>query len=246
LAWIDRLYGETGIYDHIVVNSGTAEARYRQRSKRYVRRLVRIDHGLHISATLPDKQGARDLFHLPPNSHVLVTTGRLVRGKNQDVLIRALQHLPHVHLALAGAGPERSALECLAATLEVEDRVHFVGELEAGDIPAFLAAGDLFLFASSYETFGMSVVEAALAGVPVIAGDIPVLREVLSSDDGNCPALFFPLGDDRALADSVTRVLASPQLANGLAETGRRLARRYSVDRMIDAYEDLIRDRGGR
>jgi glycosyltransferase involved in cell wall biosynthesis len=243
LSWVDHLYGRFGFYDSIVVNSASTEVAYRTLSPRYSRKLVRIDHGVPGPGVLPDKRSARDRFGLPRNIALLVTTGRLAPGKNLDMLIRALQLLPDVHLALAGAGPDRVPLERLSTSLNVEDRVHFVGELDGSDIPAFLAAGDIFVFASDDETFGMSVVEAAIAGLPVVTTDIPVLREVLTNDLGEASALFVPVNDHAALAAAVLHFWTAPELAEKLRSTGQSLAERYSVERMIEAYDDLIRHR---
>jgi glycosyltransferase involved in cell wall biosynthesis len=118
--------------------------------------------------------------------------------------------------------------------------VHFVGELSANEISSFLKAGDIFVFASTDETFGMSVVEAAVIGLPVVASDLPVLREVLTSDDGKPAGLFFVPGDHRDLANAVTTLAADRQESESLMQAGRTLADRYSSERMVSEYEDLI------
>jgi glycosyltransferase involved in cell wall biosynthesis len=240
LSWLDEVFGVLGIYDFIVVNSASTESAYRKLSRRYSKRLVRIDHGISMHGAHPDKQSARECFGLPPTATLLVTTGRLATGKNQDVLIKALQLLPETHLALAGAGPDRGELEHLADRLNVRNRLHFVGELSANEIPSFLKAGDIFVFASTDETFGMSVVEAAVIGLPVVTSDLPVLREVLTSDEGKPAGLFFVAGDHRDLANAVTTLADDRHKSESLMRAGRSLANRYSSERMVSEYEDLI------
>ena len=241
LDWVDELFGTLGIYDAIIVNSASTEDAYRKRSVLYSRRLKRIDHGLHLAASPLNKQSARECFSLPRCVPLLVTTGRLAPGKNQDILIKALQALPEVHLALAGAGPSKHELQRLAGSLHVQDRVHFVGELGAKEIPIFLQAGDLFVFASSDETFGISVVEASVSGLPVATTDLPVLRDVLSNAEGKSSALFFPVGDHMALSEIVGQLLEDHEQADLLGQIGLSLAQRYSPERMVAAYESLLR-----
>jgi len=104
----------------------------------------------------------------------------------------------------------------------------------------FLAALDVFVFPSQAETFGLAAVEAAAAGVPVVANDLPVLREVLASD-GRPAALFVDAADHRAFTDAISRALHDDALRTDLISAGRGLQARYSVARMVDDYEQLLR-----
>ncbi len=114
--------------------------------------------------------------------------------KQLDLAIRLLPLNERQHLVLAGQGAERANLEALARELKVFDRVHFVGELDERRMGLFLAALDCFVFPSAIETFGLAPVEAAQAGVPVVANNIEVLNEVLSVDGEPC-ALFVDARD---------------------------------------------------
>src|SRR5690606_16121045 len=98
---------------------------------------------------------------------------RLHPLKRLDANIRALTARPDLYAAFVGQGPDEPRLRALSAELGVESRVHFVGELPPTEIGIFLAALDLFAFPSVAETFGLAAVEAAQAGVPVVANDIP-------------------------------------------------------------------------
>lgn len=240
--WLDKLFGTFGIYQGIVVNSAATQDAFSAYPHQYVRKLARIDHGVHTPPHTYDKNEARQLFGLPSDARLIVTTGRLAVGKNQHQLLEALCLLPDVHLALAGAGPLRAELEDLSVALGVRPRVHFVGELPIKRIPIFLAAGDVFAFASTEETFGLSVVEAAIAGVPVIASDIPVLREVLAGLNGEWAAKFFEPGNVEDIAENARCVLSNYELAIGLTKSGTQLSRRYSPEEMVAAYDKLLRD----
>jgi glycosyltransferase involved in cell wall biosynthesis len=234
-ALADRLFGQFGVYHYSVVNSGWTEEQFADYPAAYRGRIRRIDHGVEVGAPSLDRQAARGAFGLPDNAYVVVTTGRLAAEKNQRALIEALAELPGVHLALAGVGPEREALAAVAASREVADRVHFVGEVRHDRIADFLAAGDAFVFASRTETFGLSVAEAALAGLPVAANDLPVLREVLGD-----AAIYADAEAPGQMAAAIRRLMDDPARAAGLAAQGRALGAKYAPSVMCAAYEALL------
>src|SRR5262249_50877876 len=127
---------------------------------------------------------------------ILLNVGRLSEQKNQDVLIAALPRLPAARLVIAGDGPKRAAFAVLAARLNVADRLHMLGDVTRQDVADLLGAADLFVFPSTWETFGLAAVEALMAGVPIIASDLPVLREVLSADGGAAATFVAPFDTD--------------------------------------------------
>lgn len=100
----------------------------------------------------------------------LITTSRLVKKNACDDVIRALTHLPeNVHFVILGTGPDEAMLKALAETLNVEQRVHFVGFVDHADMPKYLKASDIFIRPALSEGFGSSFVEAFASGIPVIA-----------------------------------------------------------------------------
>jgi glycosyltransferase involved in cell wall biosynthesis len=98
----------------------------------------------------------------------------------------------------------------------------------------------VFAFPSVNETFGLSVAEAAIAGLPVVANGLPVLREVLSTGAGEPAALFVDGGDAAGFARALADIVDNPALAEKLAASGRQLAERYSPAAMCFAYEKLL------
>jgi glycosyltransferase involved in cell wall biosynthesis len=127
----------------------------------------------------------------------------------------------------------------LAAELGVTDRVHFMGEVAPDRIGDFLAALDVFVFPSLAETFGLAAVEAAQAGVPVVANDLPVLREVLAVE-GEPAALLVDAANTSAFAMTVSLALNDQSRRASLRQTGQRLKSLYSTDRMVEDYERIL------
>jgi glycosyltransferase involved in cell wall biosynthesis len=234
-ALADTLMGVAGLYDYSVVNSAWLAAQFDAYPVTYRKRLRRIDHGVEAAGPLADKRAARGTFGLPDNAYLVISSGRLTEDKNQAAIVAALPRLPDVHLALAGAGPEREALMALAAKWGVADRVHFVGEVPRARMVDFLAAGDLFVFASRTETFGLAVAEAAIAGLPIVANGLDVLREVLGG-----AALYVDVDRGDELAAAIARIKGDALLQAELVDAGRALATRYSPAAMTQAYAALL------
>jgi glycosyltransferase involved in cell wall biosynthesis len=240
LTKVDKLMGTLGLYQVNVVNSAWTEAQFGDYPAIYRRRLRRIDHGVEAPARHYDKAAARTAFGLPANAWLALSSGRLTRDKNHIALVGALRKLPDLHVALAGAGPERESLATFAEAHGVSDRLHFAGEVPPARIFEFLAAGDAYVFPSMNETFGLAVAEAAIAGLPVVANGLPVLREVLSTDRGEPVALFAEGADAAEIARALGDLMRKPDLARRLAGLGRGLAERYSPSAMCGGYERLL------
>ncbi|MBN9306541.1 MAG: glycosyl transferase family 1 [Devosia sp. 67-54] len=234
-ALADRLLGLAGVYHYSIANSGWLAAQFDGYPAGYRRRLKRIDHGVAAAASALGRREARAAFDLPAGSCLMVSSGRLTRDKNHAALVGVLAALPDVHLALAGVGPEREPLLALAAAKGIGGRLHLVGELPRQQLADFLAAGDVYVFPSRTETFGLAAAEAAIAGLPVVANDLTVLREVLGE-----AAIYADAERPEALAAAVQQVRSDPALAAALSRAGRQLAERYSPERMCAEYEALL------
>nr|WP_234826970.1 glycosyltransferase family 4 protein [Rhodopseudomonas palustris] len=241
--WLQKLdltMGRLGIFRAITVNSDDMLRDYSRYPDSYRRRLVHVPHGFDQKHSALTKAAARQRFDLPTDGTVLGTAARLHPLKQLDATIRVLPANPSWRLALAGHGPDEARLRALAAQLGVADRVFFVGEITPEQVADFLACLDVFVFPSLAETFGLAAVEAAHAGVPVVANDLPVLREVLSYQ-GEPAAVLVDAADTTALGTAINAVLADPGLRVRLQRSGEGLKTRYSVDAMVDEYVRIIK-----
>jgi glycosyltransferase involved in cell wall biosynthesis/GNAT superfamily N-acetyltransferase len=167
--------------------------------------------------------------------------GRLYKVKNLALLLRAGEALRRRRLdfeiAIAGDGPELDVLEALARTLEIADRVRFLGRTE--DVPSLLRTFDVFALTSDLEGHPNALLEAMATGLPCIATRIASVPEAL--DGGRAGILIAP-GDQLELADAVERLAADPALRKKLGEAARqRAVGRYGQEKTIDAYEALYR-----
>jgi glycosyltransferase involved in cell wall biosynthesis len=186
---------------------------------------------------------------LPDGARVLLAVCRLTEQKGVDVVVRALalaraEH-PEAVLVVVGEGPERAALERLAGDLRVADAVFMPGRV--GDVAEWLGRAEVVVHPVRWEGFGLAVLEAMLAGRPVVASAVSSIPEIVV--DGETGLLVHP-DDPAALAAAVSGLLADGGLALRLGAAGLARARReFSVDRMttrtIAVYERVCGDRGG-
>jgi glycosyltransferase involved in cell wall biosynthesis len=134
----------------------------------------------------------------------LLSVGRLTAGKNQQLAVAALAHLPaDTRLTLLGDGPQREALQAQAQALGVADRVELAGY--RADAPAFFTATDVVVHPSFAESFGLVGVEAAWAGRPVAALDRAALNELVPR---YCPGRLAATPTPRDLARAIREAAA--------------------------------------
>jgi glycosyltransferase involved in cell wall biosynthesis len=238
----DRLVGTLGLYTVNVANSAATFTEFDDYPARYRRTLTLIEHGLDAPLPSRGRIETRGRFGLPRSKPLLLNVGRLVAQKNQDVLIRALAKVPEARLAMAGGGMNEECYRSLAVNLGVADRLHVLGALDPSDIADLYAAADLFVFPSTWETFGLAAVEAAMAGLPIVAADLAVLREVLTTPEPH-HAAFVPPHDVDAWAGAIQAMLKGPPAPEALRRFADAVARKYSRDRMIERYLGLLKPR---
>jgi glycosyltransferase involved in cell wall biosynthesis len=180
----------------------------------------------------------------------LVTVGRLVPEKAQDVLLDAVADLlpahPHLTLTLVGDGPCRRALEAQVSRLGIADAVRFLGHRT--DVRAILATADCFVLPSRSEGLGIALVEGMAARVPCVATTVGGVPEVMAG----FPDLVVPPDDHRRLSGALAAVLV--MTPGDRAELGDRLAARarelFSATAFVDdvsrLYESLLAGSGAR
>jgi len=172
---------------------------------------------VHLGAEIPPAQLRRSA----PGEQSLVTIAHLVPRKRHGDVLRALAVLgaryPRLRYRVIGDGPERTALEGLAARLEVSDRVEFVGQLPPAEAVELARRCTLFVMPSTDEAFGVAYIEAMAGGVPAIGcrGE-PGPEEIAAAGDG---LVLVPPGDIERLTQRIDELLSDP---HRLREAGQR------------------------
>jgi len=214
-----------------------------QASASFLRRHVGGSADIRVIPNGVDVEAFRNATpaNLPPGRRMLFV-GRLEPRKGLRVAVAAFARLAaeleDLYLVVAGEGPERTALD--RTPPQVRSRVIELGTVPHADLPGCHAAADVFVSpAIGRESFGIVLVEAMAAGLPVVASDIPGYREVVRAGvDG----LLVPPGDPAALAEAVGRILTDRDMARRLSAAARERADDFRWDVVADQVEAAYRD----
>ncbi|MFB6141779.1 MAG: glycosyltransferase family 4 protein [Halorientalis sp.] len=204
---------------------------------------VVVHNGVDVSAI--EDAAEPDSLPVDPSRFLIGTVGRLSPVKNQAALLRAVAPLLEEHDELAvvvvGNGPLRADLNALAEDLGISDAVHFLGRLDRRDVYDILTVLDVFAFPSHHEGFGVAVAEAMAAGVPVVASDIPALREVVGE-----AGLYVDPDDVASLRDALRTLHEDPTRREELASAGaERVRSQFSLDSTVQEYAALYESLAG-
>ena len=161
---------------------------------------------------------------------VFAYLGRLKKYKGVHLVIRAfaaLQH-PTAILEIAGAGDFRPSLEALAASLDLGVRVRFLGRIDESEKLSLLRRAWALVFASPKEGWGITNLEAAACGTPVVASNSPGIRESVVNEE---TGFLVPHGDTQAMARAMQRLASDASLVTRLGVRARAFAETFTWER---------------
>ena len=225
--WRRILEADYGVSATVVPN-GVALHRYRSADRR-------------LAAALRDRAGAA-------GRPLILTVGGIEPRKGSDTLVRAIALLrgggQNPLLAVVGghsfqdyrAYRDRVFSLLPELGLELDRDIVLLGTVADAELPSWFAAADVFAFPSTKEGWGLVVLEAMSAGLPVVASDLPVFREYLTPGHD---ALLVPVGDPAALAGALTAVLGDSRRAARLRAAGQAVAARFTWEATAAAHQAL-------
>jgi glycosyltransferase involved in cell wall biosynthesis len=172
-----------------------------------------------------------------PEDTLLIYVGRLSSEKQIEQIKPVLERVPGTRLALVGNGPSRESLEAHFAGTPTK----FMGYLKGEALSQAYASADIFVFPSALETFGLVVVEAMAAGLPVVSSRVGGVRDVV--EEGRT-GYTFDVNDVDALVDGVRKIAVSRERIAQMGRDARAFAETQSweamMDEVIDHYHRLI------
>jgi glycosyltransferase involved in cell wall biosynthesis len=204
-----------------------------------------VDTGRFFPVDEREKRSIRNKLGIPPQSKVVIYTGRLVSYKGLPLLLRAWPALrskyPEARLLLVGTGGLdihncEDDLKGFVEDHDLADTVTFTGSVE--NVPEYLQASDIFAFPTENDAFPSSLIEAMSCRLPVVATPVGAIGNILQ--DGQNGLMVTP-GDLDGLRQALDRLLLDDSLALRLGETGWRTVRdRYSADIVVREYVKLF------
>src|SRR3989344_523168 len=189
--------------------------------------LSRFQHA--FPSNMREELGLRDQF-------IWLFVGRLNRQKAVDVLIRAFAKVARGVLLIAGQGPDEKGLRLLARELGAEERVFFLGVRD--DIPSLMRSADCLVMPSRWEGFGLVLIEAMAAGVPIVAADFSVVPDIVQNGK---TGLIVPRENPEALAEAMEKVGSDKGLRERLRDNAKKELERFTPERHVGALISLLK-----
>ncbi len=223
--------------DRIVVNADAIAEDYLSRGIGEPEQYTTVYSGIDIDAF----QGVDPAPDVDGDGLCVLMVGRLAKGKGFDVLLDALDRLDRADLSvyIVGDGPRREWIEDEVRSRGLDDIVELLGY--RSDVPAIMAACDVFVLPSYREGTPRVITEAMASVLPVVATDIAGIPEQVA--DGESGYLLQP-GDAVALSERLGELLDSPERRQAFGERGRERVTRFSLSQMnqdLDAvYQSLL------
>ncbi|MCL2218381.1 MAG: glycosyltransferase family 4 protein [Chitinispirillia bacterium] len=225
-----RIYSKTAC---CAVSTSTAEELVRHGMDKSG--LTVIENGIDINRYCLDKSIQRD-------DDLLVFVGRLKKYKRVDAILEAMSIIENnsgrkLKLSVIGTGDDLLRLKKRAGGLGLEGRVDFVGFVDEDKKIELLRKAAIFVNPSEKEGWGITNIEAAACGVPVVANDAPGLRDsVVDSETG----FLYANNDVQALASSIQKLLDDGRLKERLGINGRAWAEKFSWDASAKRIEEWL------
>jgi len=196
-----------------------------------------IPNGIELQLTTYNLQEPKKIKE-GNKAPVIGTVGNLNIQKGQKYLVQAmveiLQHYPLATLEIIGEGPLREDLESLAEDLKIKNRVALLGARK--DVFAHLRHWDVFVLPSIAETFGIAILEAMQAGVPVVASKVGGILDII---DHRSEGILVSPRDPAEIAEAVKEILDHPAFAAKLKKAGRDRVKDFDWKKVIKEIEEL-------
>lgn len=227
--YIDRwLYRQ---YDYIVGISNDTSIALKEwlNDENISNNITTINNGVEL-ATQSIKNINIAEFNCIESDIILTMIARFNIQKDQETLIRALTYLPsNVHVIFVGSGETLEYNQNLTRSLGLESRIYFAGFRD--DIPSILKISHIGILCSNWEGFGLSVVEYMLAGLPVVASNIPGVGNIVGWDE-----LLYTPKDPVELANKILRIITDCSFYVKAQKYCIERAKDFSMEKMTTQY----------
>lgn len=173
-----------------------------------------------------------------PASLVMLSAGRLVSWKGFETLITMMKELPYWHLVILGDGPDHQKLETLIKEAGVKERVHLLGKVSREEVFAWCKAADVFVLNTHFESFSFQIVEAMVAGVPIITTNIGSLPELITAPS---EGILLAPDDMAAFAGAIKSVVTDKSAWQNRTAKAEMKAKKFSIDATVQELNALLK-----
>lgn len=201
----------------------------------------------HRQRLLPDARHAkRAALGISDEQTVLISLGRLGAEKNLDELLHLFAKACAIHEGLVflivGDGPARSQLVCTARRLGVESQVVFAGMVDPSEVQEYYQLGDVFVSASTSETQGLTYIEAAANGLPLLCRQDSCLADVIEQGENG-----FEYACEQEFLDALAVISNDPGWRASAGKRSEIIAAKFDKatfgNAIEEVYESVLEDR---
>lgn len=200
-----------------------------------------IYNGINLDKFEVDRSDNLKRIYANENDIIAIYVARFVDGKNQDFLIYLWKEIisinKNIKLLLVGDGDNYESAKKLVEELKIKDYVIFTGY--SNEVNKLLKISDIGLFPSSFEGFGLALIEKMASGLPVIASDIPPFREIITNRTNG---FIIPLEEQNIWKETILKLEESKKYRTTIGESAKLRSKCFSLKNTIDQYEFLYKE----
>lgn len=193
------------------------------------------------------RQRIREELGLSEAWPIVLYQGGLQQGRGLERLVRAAAVVEQAYFVFIGGGRLAHSLLQLSQTLSLSERVHFIPTVSLADLPAYTASADIGVqpientCLNHFTTDSNKLFEYLIAGLPVVASDLPEIRRIVREHD---TGLLVPPGDEQALAQTLKRLVADAGLRNRLSANSLSAAKQLNWEQqeslLVSLYQRVL------
>ncbi|HLW02077.1 MAG TPA: glycosyltransferase [Ktedonobacterales bacterium] len=203
-----------------------------------------LSNGIDLTRFRPEPRDEclRRALGLPADRPLALILTRLMEEKRVHILLQAMKQVQEpVHLAVAGTGPDASALQTLAHRLGISQQVTFLGFVPDEQIVPLYSLADFFVMPSVAELQSLATLEAMACGLPVIAADAGALPELVKPGQNG---YLFPSDKSDQLAFYLDKLLRQPQQWQAMRHQSLEMAAQHGYQHILERWEAIYQARG--
>lgn len=196
-------------------------------------------HQYRISAQ--ERKRKRQELGIPENYSVLLNLGRLGTEKNLEELLqyfaKALQRMPELMFLVVGDGPDKQHLEKMAKELHVDKNIIFTGMVNPKEVQNYYQLADIFVNASTSETQGLTYIEAAANGLPLLCRKDPCLADVVKDGVNG-----YEYTNYEEFQSHLMEILHNPEWRANASKQSEKIAEYFGKEHFVDSIEEIYEE----
>lgn len=198
-----------------------------------------IYNGSNFTPSSLTKEEARIKIGIP--GMIISSVGRLVPWKGFKFLIKMMPQLLEINqffrLVIIGDGPEKKILETMVKNLRLDRKVYIVGRKSSSELALYLAASDLFVLNTGYEGFSHQLLEAMIAGVPILTTAVGGNKEIIRQGENG---FMIKYNDEFNFMEAIKTMYMNKDLRDSFVVEGRETVKKFSNEKMLEETQTIL------